>query len=61
MESPGYVAAGGDFYHFLYVRASATRFEYYAIDRDGRSRDAGWFAKGDPADHALPPGALPPS
>jgi hypothetical protein len=61
LASPGYVAAGGPLYHFLYVRATASRFEYYAIDRDGRSQDAGWFAKGDAADHAFPPGTLPPS
>jgi hypothetical protein len=61
VEDPDYVAAGGPFYHFLYVRATATTFEYYAIDRDGRSRDAGWFAKGDRTDHVLPAGTRPPS
>jgi hypothetical protein len=60
VDAPGYVAAGGAFFHFLHVRATASRFEYYAIDRDGRSRDAGWFAKGDRLDHPLPAGALPP-
>ena len=58
-EQTGYVAAGGGFYHFLYVRLTNERFEYYAIDRDGRSRDAGWWAKGDAADHAFPAGTLP--
>jgi len=56
----GYVAAGGGYYHFLYVRLTNDRFEYYAIDRDGRSRDAGWWAKGDAADHPFPAGTLPP-
>lgn len=59
-DRPGYVAAGGGFYHFLYVRLTHERFEYYCIDRDGRSRDAGWWAKGDAADHPLPPGTMPP-
>jgi Calcineurin-like phosphoesterase len=59
-DQPGYVAAGGGFYHFLYVRLTPERLEYYCIDRDGRSRDAGWWAKGDAADHPLPPGTLPP-
>lgn len=59
-DKPGYVAAGGGFHHFLYVRLTPERFEYYCIDRDGRSRDAGWFAKGDAADHPLPPGTPPP-
>ncbi len=59
-DQPGYVAAGGGFYHFLYVRLTRDRFEYYAIDRDGRTRDAGWWAKGDAADHLLPAGARPP-
>lgn len=60
VQAPGYVAAGGGYYHFLYVRATVGAFEYYAIDRDGRSRDAGWFAKGDRVDRAFPQGALPP-
>jgi hypothetical protein len=59
-DQPGYVAAGGGFYHFLYVRLTRDRFEYYAIDRDGRTRDAGWWAKGDAADHPLPAGTRPP-
>jgi hypothetical protein len=58
-SEPGYVAAGGGFYHFLYVRLTNDRFEYYAIDSDGRSRDAGWWGKGDAADHAFPAGTLP--
>ena len=57
---PGYVAAGGAFNHFVYVRATETAFEYYVIDDQGRSRDAGWFAKGDKADQPLAIGALPP-
>jgi hypothetical protein len=59
--APGYVATGGGFLHMLYVRITRDRFEYYAIDSRGRSRDAGWFAKGDATDQALPAGALPPS
>jgi hypothetical protein len=59
-EQDGYMAAGGGYYHFLYVRLTHDRFEYYAIDRDGRSRDAGWWGKGDAADHPLPAGTLPP-
>lgn len=59
-DQTGYVAAGGGYYHMLYVRLTNDRFEYYAIDRDGRSRDAGWWGKGDAADHPLPPGTLPP-
>jgi hypothetical protein len=56
----GYLAVAGKFHHFVYVRVTASRFEYYAIDDAGRSRDAGWFAKGDETDTALPVGALPP-
>jgi 3',5'-cyclic AMP phosphodiesterase CpdA len=59
-DKPGYVAAGGGFYHFLYVRITQERFEYYCVDRDGKSRDAGWWAKGDAADHPFPAGTLPP-
>jgi hypothetical protein len=60
VESPGYVASGeGDFYHFLYVKVTDRTFEFYAIDSTGLSRDAGWFAKGDPVDHMFPPGTLP--
>jgi hypothetical protein len=59
VESPGYVAAGGAYYHFLRVRVTERTFEYFAIDDEGVARDAGWFAKGDVADHAFPPGTLP--
>lgn len=59
-DEPGYVAAGGAFHHFLYVRLTPERFEYYAIDAGGASRDAGWWAKGAAVDTPLPPGALPP-
>ena len=59
-QRPGYVAAGGAFFHFLYVRLTPERLEYYCVDRDGRSRDAGWWAKGDAADHPFPAGTLPP-
>jgi len=58
-DRPGYVAAGGGFFHFLYVHLTPERFEYYCIDKTGKSRDAGWWGKGDAADHPLPPGALP--
>lgn len=60
VEAPGYVLSGGGYYHFLMVRLTRTTFTYYAIDDEGRSRDAGSFAKGDRADRALPAGALPP-
>jgi calcineurin-like phosphoesterase family protein len=58
--APGYVAAGGAFNHFVAVRVTETRFEYYVVDDQGRSRDAGWFAKGDKNDHSFTPGTLPP-
>jgi hypothetical protein len=58
--APGYVAAGGKFHHFVYVRATDEAFEYYAIDKTGRSRDAGWFGKRDSADTPFPAGTLPP-
>jgi len=58
--SPGYVAAGGGFHHFLYIHLTQDRFEYYCIDDTGRTRDAGWWAKGDAADHAFPAGTNPP-
>jgi hypothetical protein len=57
--APGYVASGGAFNHFVYVRLTQGAFEYYAIDDEGRSRDAGWFAKGDRTDHSFGPGAQP--
>ena len=59
-KAPGYVAAAGKFHHFVYVRATESRFEYYAIDDTGRSRDAGHWAKGDATDTPAPAGALPP-
>jgi len=59
--APGYLATGGGFLHFLYVRITRDRFEYFAVDSRGKSRDAGWFAKGDTADRALPVGSLPPT
>ena len=57
---PGYVAMGGVFLHFVYVRLTDQRFEYYTIDSRGRSRDAGWWGKGDARDHLFPPGTFPP-
>jgi len=60
-DQPGYVVTGGGFYHFLYVRLTRDRFEYYCVDRDGRARDGGWWAKGDAADHPFPAGTLPPA
>jgi len=58
--APGYLAGGGAYLHMLYVRLTRDRFEYFVVDSKGRSRDAGWFAKGDRADRPLPVGALPP-
>jgi tartrate-resistant acid phosphatase type 5 len=57
---PGYVASGGAFHHFLFVRLTPEFFEYYAIDEDGRAQDAGRFAKGSAVDSPLPSGSLPP-
>jgi len=54
------VAAARPFHHLIYVRATEGAFEYYAIDSEGRSRDAGWFAKGASIDAPFPPGTLPP-
>jgi 3',5'-cyclic AMP phosphodiesterase CpdA len=59
-EAPGYVAAGGDFHHFIYARITENSFEYYAVDEQGRSRDAGIFAKGSVVDTAVTPRAAPP-
>ena len=59
--APGYLAFGGAYLHMLYVRLTRDRFEYFVVDSKGRSRDAGWFAKGDRADRPLPAGALPPT
>jgi 3',5'-cyclic AMP phosphodiesterase CpdA len=58
--TPDYVASGGGFYHFVYVRATEGRIEYYTIDDKGVSRDAGWFGKAAPADTVFPAGTLPP-
>jgi 3',5'-cyclic AMP phosphodiesterase CpdA len=58
--APGYVAAGGAFNHFVAIRVTERAFEYYVIDDQGNSRDAGWFAKGDKTDHSFMPGTLPP-
>lgn len=57
---PGYVAMGGVFLHYVYTRITDSRFEYYTIDSRGRSRDAGWWSKGDARDHLFPPGTFPP-
>jgi predicted phosphodiesterase len=57
---PGYVAMGGVFLHYVYVRLTDARFEYYTIDSRGRSRDAGSWAKGDARDQLFPPGTFPP-
>jgi len=54
------VSAAGGFHHLVYVRATEGAFEYYAIDSEGRSRDAGWFAKGASIDEPFPEGTLPP-
>lgn len=54
--APGYVASGGDWYHFVSVRVTSTSFTYRAIDSAGAVRDAGWWAKGDAADRTLTPG-----
>jgi hypothetical protein len=53
-SAPGYVAAGGDWYHFMSVRVTPTTFSYRAIDGAGVVRDSGWWAKGDAADRVLP-------
>jgi hypothetical protein len=57
---PGYVAMGGVFLHYIYTRVTNDRFEYYTIDSRGRSRDAGWWSKGDARDRLFPPGTFPP-
>ena len=49
----------GRFNHFVYVRATADRFEYCVIDDERAVRDGGWFAAGDAADTAFPAGACP--
>jgi 3',5'-cyclic AMP phosphodiesterase CpdA len=53
-SQPGYVAAGGDWYHFVSVTITRNAFTYRAIDRDGVVQDSGWWAKGDAADRTLP-------
>jgi 3',5'-cyclic AMP phosphodiesterase CpdA len=60
-ESPGYVASGGVYYHFVYVRATEGSFEYYAVDDAGRSRDAGRFTKGSTVDTAIEARSQPPA
>jgi tartrate-resistant acid phosphatase type 5 len=59
-EAPGYVAAGGAFHHFVYVRVTDAAFEYYAVDDAGRSRDAGRFTKGSTVDTVIPARSAPP-
>lgn len=59
-EAPGYVVAGGDYHHFVYVRLTENSFEYYAVDEKGRSRDAGIFTKGSMVDTAISPRSEPP-
>ena len=57
---PGYVAQGGVFLHYVYVRLTDSRFEYYTIDSRGRARDGGSWAKGDARDTLFPPNTFPP-
>jgi hypothetical protein len=45
-DAPGYVASGGDFHHFIYVRITETSFEYYAVDASGRSATPGSSPRG---------------
>ena len=59
-DNPGYTMAGGAFFHFVHARVTADRFEYYVVDQYGRSRDAGFWRKGDARDTPLPAGTLPP-
>jgi predicted phosphodiesterase len=54
--APGYVAAGGEWYHFMSVRVTPNSFTYRTIDSAGVVRDSGWWAKGDAADRTLPDG-----
>ncbi len=49
----------GRFNHFVYVRATAERFEYCAIDDGQQVRDGGWFAPGDATDTLFPAGSCP--
>jgi hypothetical protein len=55
-SQPGYIAAGGDWYHFVLATITPSGFTYRAIDSAGAVRDAGWWAKGDAADRALAAG-----
>jgi acid phosphatase len=57
---PDYVAYGGVFLHYVYTRITNDRFEYYTIDSRGRSRDAGYWSKGEARDRLFPPGTFPP-
>lgn len=59
-DLPDDIAVAGSFHHFVYVRATESVFEYYAIDSEGRSRDAGSFVKGASVDVPFPEGTLPP-
>jgi predicted phosphodiesterase len=52
----GYIAAGGDWYHFVLATVTPTAFTYRAIDSAGAVRDSGWWAKGDAADRTLAAG-----
>ena len=49
----------GRFNHFVYVRATADRFEYCAVDDERVVRDGGRFAPGDAADTPFPAGTCP--
>ena len=49
----------GRFNHFVYVRATAERFEYCALDAARAVRDGGGFAPGAAADTAFPAGTCP--
>ena len=53
----GYVAAGGDWYHFISVRVTPNRLHATGPSTArARSGDSGWWAKGDAADRVLPAG-----
>ncbi len=49
----------GKFNHFMLVDLSLEKFRYCSIDLEGRVRDGGWFAKGDPQDTPYAPGSCP--
>ena len=55
----GGVAGRGKFHHFVYVRATPDVFQYCTFDSDFRTRDAGWFRKGDEVDSLFSDGACP--